>query len=176
MDKPMTIGELFHTICGNLRQKGLMPDILDYALPESNGREIKNPDISIGSNLDYGGSEGIYLDIWIDMGQDRGQEHAGTFKTLYEDSKAMYAIAKLLADFIMEADRYINANLELFTWEGADVYPCNESGDKDGVKYSYSSMEQALEQKDRLLLCRPHVAVIDNRTKEKKLFHNEDLE
>ena len=107
LKKPMTTEELFNKIREILKEKGKLPDILDYGL----------------SNLTYGGNEGIYLSLWIEyfVNDERRTNSVGTFKTLDESNKAMHIMAALLADFIIEEYAYVNANLHDFTWEGADV-------------------------------------------------------
>ncbi len=52
----------------------------------------------------------------------------------------MHIMAALLADFILEERAYVNANLDDFTWEGADVYPLDESGNRLKWGYSCSNM------------------------------------
>ncbi len=60
-------------------------------------------------------------------------------------------MADLLVDFIIEGCAYVNANLDDFTWEGADVHPIDENGKRISWGYSCSSMETALKEKDKLL-------------------------
>ena len=108
MNKPMTTAELFEKICGILKEKGLYPGILDYALAASTPKPITTYEYSFRNNLDYGGSEGIYLDLWIEYFNKgkKCQYGLGTFKTLYEDEKAMHRMAGLLADFVVEEQVY----------------------------------------------------------------------
>lgn len=173
MKNPMTTEEYFNKICGILKEKGMMPDILDYGLPTYHPVPMKTYEFDIGNNLDYGGSEGIYLDIWIVYYED-GEKHVnsiGTFKTLREDDEAMHIMAKLLADFIIEERRFVNANLDDFTWKGADVHPIDESGKRMGWGYSCGTMEAALKRKDELLRKYPKAAVRDNATRKEKIFN-----
>ncbi len=64
--KPMTTEELFEKICGILKEKSTLPDILDYGLATSNPVPIRTYQFDLKNNLAYGGSEGIYLDLWIE--------------------------------------------------------------------------------------------------------------
>ncbi len=57
--KPMTTEELFDKICGILKEKGTLPDILDYGLATSNPVSIRTYQFDLKNNLAYGGSEGI---------------------------------------------------------------------------------------------------------------------
>ncbi len=61
--RPMTTEELFNKICGILKEKGKMLDILDYGLPTSNPVPITMYQFDLRNKLAYGGSEGIYLDL-----------------------------------------------------------------------------------------------------------------
>lgn len=172
MQRPMTTEELFEKICGILKEKGLMPDILDYGLAGSDPVPIRTYQFELKHNLAYGGSEGIYLDLGIEYFDEdkRCRRELGTFKTLKENREAMHTMAALLADFILEENAYVNANLDDFTWEGADVYPIDEKGEKIEWGYSCSSMERALKKKDELLEKYPQVSVRDNATRKETIY------
>lgn len=172
MERPMTTKELFEKICSILEEKHLLPDILDYSLASDAPVSIQTDAFDLKSSLAYGGSEGIYLTLWIEFSQDgkRCINGLGTFQTLLEDRNAMHSMSGLLADFLVEESAYVNANLDDFTWEGADVYPLDACGKKFGWWYSCSSMERALEKKDSLLKKYPYVSVRDNQTRKEKVF------
>ena len=173
MKKPMTTEDLFEKIYGILKEKDKLPDILDYGLATSNPVPIRTYEFELKNNLDYGGSEGIYLDLWIVYFDDgeRQKKGLGTFKTLSTSNEAMHIMADLLADFIIEEYTYVNGNLDDFTWEGADVHPFDENGKKIGWGYTCSSMERALEIKEELLKKYPQVVVRDNATRKEKTFY-----
>lgn len=172
MDKPMTTADLFNKICDILKEKEVFPDILDYALAESTPMLITNYEFSINNNLDYGGSEGIYLDLWIMMYDDNGgqKKRLGTFKTLEDDQNAMRIMGQLLADFIVEGRAYVNANLDDFTWEGVQVRAFDGNGKKLSWSYTCADMESALEKKDELLKKYPRVVIRDNATREETSY------
>ena len=52
--RPMTTGELFDAICKILKEKGKMPNILDYGLATHNPAPITNYEYSLINKLDYG--------------------------------------------------------------------------------------------------------------------------
>ena len=79
-------------------------------------------------------------------------------------------MAALLADFMIESTRYINANLDDFTWEGANVYPVDDSGKKARWCYSCHAMEDALKKKDELLEKFQKVVVRDNTTRKETVY------
>lgn len=172
--RPMTTEELFNRINGILKEKGKLPDILDYELATHSPVPITNYEYDLKNNLDYGGNEGIYLDLWIEYTVDekRCANNLGTFKTLSTDDEAMHIMAALLADFIIEEYRYVNANLDDFTWEGVNVHVIEESGEKSKWGYSCGTMEAALKRKDELLMKYNKVIVRNNATRKEKIYEN----
>ena len=172
MKKPMTTEELFNRIRGILKEKDKLPHILDYGLATHAPVSITNYEFDLKSNLGYGGNEGIYLDLWIEYYEDsqKLQKGLGIFKTLNTDDEAMHIMAALLADFIIEECAYVNANLDDFTWKGADVHPIGENGKRISWGYSCGSMEAALKRKDEFLKKYPKVAVRDNETRKEKIY------
>lgn len=171
-NKPMTTEELFNRICGILKEKELMPDILDYALATSDPLPMITYEFSIRNNLDYGGSEGIYIDLWIEFYRDNEKVVGGlgTIKILWQDREGMQIMGKLLADFIMEENAYVNAHLDDFTWKGADVHAVDGDGKTLSWGYSCPSMESALKKKDELLNKYPSVIIRDNATREERVY------
>lgn len=172
MKRPMTTAELFDRICEILKEKGRMPEILNYSLGAYHPEKITNYMFELRSNLDYGGSEGIYLDLWLDCFEDGEyrKKELGTFKTLRDDYEAMKLMGLLLVVFIVEEHAYVNANLDDFTWEGADVFAYDENGKRLGWGYSCCSMEAAVRRKDELLKRCPRVVIRDNATRKEETF------
>lgn len=172
MDKPMTTADLFDKICDILKEKGLHPDILDYALAASTPKPITNYEYSLRNNLDYGGSEGIYLDLWIETDTAFGRQRVelGTFKTLEANRDAMHIMANLLADFIVEESAYVNAHLDDFCWEGMKVSVFDRDEKELGWYYTCKDMENALKKKGELLQKYPRVVIRDNATREETSY------
>lgn len=175
LKKPMTTEEFFNKICSILKEKNLMPDILDYALATHDPVPMTTYEFDLRNNLGYGGNEGIYIDLWIEYYQDgkRIKSELGTIKTLCEDNEGMHMMGRLLADFIIEEYAYVNSNLDDFTWEGADVHAMDENGNKLRCGYSCASMESALKKKDEFLKKYPAAIVRDNRTRKEKIYKRE---
>ena len=172
----MTTAELFDKICDILKTEDKIPDIIDYSLAADYRAEpITTYEFSLKTDLQYGGSEGIYLTFAIEYYKDKKLCHneLGTFKTLYTDDESMHIMSDLLADFIILGNRYVNEHLDEFTWEGADVYAINDSGEKFGWGYSCRSMESALKKRDELLNKYTKVCVRDNATREVKIYEAE---
>jgi hypothetical protein len=174
--KPMTTAEFFDKVCEILKENGQMPELLDYGLAESHPVPMTTYEFEIHNNLDYGGSEGIYLDLWIERYTDgeKAQYRLGTFKTLDDSPEAMRTMAQLLADFIVAETRYVNKNLDDFTWEGADVYPI-ENGKKLDWGYACSTMEAAKRRKDELLKKYDHVLIRNNKTRKESVYKKEGV-
>ncbi len=189
--RPMTTEELFNRIDSILKEKCKLPDILDYGLATHNPVPITNYEYGLRNKLDYGGNEGIYLDLWVEYtaGGKRCVSGLGTFKTLRTDDEAMHIMAALLADFIIEECAYVNANLDDFTWgarhpgdvgsaptgverRGVDVHVIEGSGEKSKWGYSCGTMEAALKRKDELLMKYNKVIVRDNATRKEKIYEN----
>ena len=175
MNKPMTTEELFNKICNILKAKGRLPDILEYESATRNPVPIMTYACELGSKLTYGGNEGIYLDLWIEYSsiREKPRQKLGVFKTLHESSDAMHTMAGLLADFIIEESAYVNAHLDDFTWEGVDIYAFDKDGKQCGLGFTYSTMEDALTKKDRLLEKYPKVVVRNNAARKEKTFLQE---
>ena len=174
MTRPMTTEELFEKINSILIEKSKIPDILDYGHAPSNPVPIRTYEFDLGSSLNYGGNEGIYLDFWIKYRVENEERRAaiGTYKTLYEDANAIHIMASLLANFIIEEHSYVNNNLDDFTWEGADVYALKDNGDRVNCGYTCGTMEAALKRKDELLRNHKKVVVRDNATRKEKIYEN----
>lgn len=172
MDRPMTTAELFEKIKSILQEKGKLPDILNYGLADSSPVPIRTYEFELKSNLAYGGSEGIYLDLWLDFYEEdeRCIRGLGTFKTLREDAEGMHIMAALLADFIIEENTYVNKNIDDFTWQGADVDAFDDS-EKRKEGYTCRSMEAALKKKDELLKKYPQVVIRDNPTRKETVYN-----
>lgn len=172
LNKPMTAADLFNKICDILKEKEAFPDILDYAVVEHDLIPITTYEFGLGNHLDYGGSEGIYLDLWITIYGDNEPQHKslGTFKTLRDDPESMRIMGKLLADFIIETRAYVNANLDDFAWEGADIRIFDENDKQLNMGYSCGSMERALKKKDEFLQKYPRVVIRDNATREETSY------
>lgn len=174
--KPMTTEELFNRIKAALKEKNELPDILDYGIATNHPVPIRTYEFDLKTNLTYGANEGIYLGLRIEYFAENEWcvRDLGTFKTLRQDDEAMHIMAGLLADFIIEESVYVNAHLDDFTWEGADVHPYDGAGKRLSWGYSCSSMEVALKRKDELLKKYPRVAVRDNVTRREKIFRQEE--
>lgn len=67
MYRPMTTEELFNRIQDILKEKDKLPAILDYGLAIHRPVPIKTYEFDLINKLSHGGSEGIYLELWIGL-------------------------------------------------------------------------------------------------------------
>lgn len=123
-----TGGELFCKVIQLARENGDMErvkPILDYILPsekeDSNEHvELTKYEFDFVPIINFGGSEGIYVDCYLKGAFDESKRcslQIGTLKTLgtsLEDCKAM---AELCGALMYHADRYVNENIHRYTPE-----------------------------------------------------------
>ena len=73
----------------------------------------------------FGGSEGIYLNLFLDGELDSSGKSAacliGTYKTLSRDDETFRQMAILGANFALETNWWIWDRLDDFTWTGYDI-------------------------------------------------------
>jgi len=95
--------------------------IMDYFLAETyNVRTLTNYRFDFLTRLNFGGSEGIYLDCYIEGTFSEGKNDnkverlsCGTFKTLEESLEAMKIMGKL-ADLTYFASKYVNREIDRY--------------------------------------------------------------
>ncbi len=178
--------EIFKLIMNQLQSENRAPDILEYALAESGPVEIRNYEFDILGAVNYGSSEGIYVDLFLrgNIGYGwNGKEHTrlGTIKTLRTDDDAFRQMAVLMADFQIAATRFVNAHLDDFTWLGFDIdyFRTGEAERSYGVTMKgVKSFDEAVEEAKRTLKRFPYYvkAVITHNADEKTktVYGNED--
>lgn len=122
--KPYTGYELFNVITDILKDKDLIPDIVDYTSARTEAVTlIKNEEFEIRPVLMYGGSEGFYIDINLYGNFEYEKEFTiGVIKTLSTSPEDIHKMAVLAADYVIYGTEFINKNLDDFTFYGYDVY------------------------------------------------------
>ena len=96
--------KIFKAIVSKIKQEGRWPeDMIDYAIAsEYRAVDLPLADSEITAEADFGGSEGIYIDVVANIYTDNDEatsSHFGTIKTLMEDVEAYRRFAELAADF-----------------------------------------------------------------------------
>lgn len=127
---PFTNADLFLIINEKLREKGLLPDILDYSLQANTLRIIDTYEWDTIGRITFG-CEGIYLDLYAEGVVEKGcpaeRVRLGVYKTLDESKDAYKTMGNLMAEFVFELRDFVNGNLAAFTWFGYDVKFFNEN-------------------------------------------------
>lgn len=164
---------LFDTVVALLNEQGKLPDILDYSLHEHNLKELSDYQFNCTYKLDYGGSEGIYLDCYIEgiCGEDDKYSRVpiGTFKTLSTSEDAMVEMGKLAGHFTYALSKYVNSHLDDFSWKGYDINFYNEDGTY-AFGYSCSTKEKALQRAEENKEKYAKVILRDNKTREEMII------
>jgi len=96
--------------------------ILYYFLPENfKVVRLTNYEFDFHAIADFGGSEGIYLDCWLNGEFDSSGEtncKMGTFKTLKVDLESMKVMAELGGILNFYLSRFVNQNINCFMPDG----------------------------------------------------------
>ncbi len=175
LKQPMTTAELFDEIVEQLKDKKMLPDIIDYALAnQRHSVPVKTNEFDIRNKLDFGGSEGIYLCIAIEYYEEGKWKTTdiGTFKTLGVSQEDMEIMGKLLADFVYETHKYVEENSDDFDWIGYNV----KTEGKTFWNYTCYSLENALKRKDDLLQKGARsVTIRNNETRKEEEYKKEKL-
>ena len=167
---------LFNTIVNNLREKGLLPDILDYDLSDRDLTDIKTCEWDCTADLRFGNNEGIYLDVFAEGNLGRGHEKVrlGVFKTLGESKDYLYEMAKLQADFIWETREFVNNNLHDFDWTGYDIeFYKNEKQTMCVWTANKDSADRVLRRRYKYDF--DYVIIIDNETEHKVRINRAEI-
>lgn len=99
---------------------GKAENIMDYFLPESyEVRNLTNYEFDFRAVVNFGGSEGIYVDCYIhgifdDTGKTKDLP-CGTYKTLREDREAMMIMGELSGALTYYNHVYVNQELNRYT-------------------------------------------------------------
>lgn len=120
--------DLFRAILERARADGSLTEIetiLDYYLPNdgeslSSERDapLSNYEFNFVPVISFGGSEGIYVDLYLDGDFDGSgfkQTKIGVFKTLRTDLDACRLMGQLCGVLMYHESDYVNKNLHRYT-------------------------------------------------------------
>lgn len=145
--KPFTTVELFNIINEHLKNKGVIPVILDYDLVTRERYNILNYQFDVIGIVNFGGSEGIYLDVYadgiVDDSNTRKKYSLGTYKTLRDDIDAFKVMGDLNAEFVFAARDFINTHLDDFEWSGFKVLFYQKDSDQYAYGFTYPTFAEA---------------------------------
>lgn len=112
MNKKITHKNIFEAVINSLTQEGLIPINVDYA--SVNDDSFSNTELKqsyfddeyddLMFKLNYGGSEGIYLDIYV---HDTKIRKIAVIKSLSETKEGFYEMAQLEANIIFKHNENI---------------------------------------------------------------------
>lgn len=103
---------LFNKILEKLDEKGVFPEILDYALPEYESIEIDTYKVDCLGKLSIGENEGIRVRMYLEGHSDFIP--LGIFKTLRNDKESWDVMGQLMTDFQWECNSFIQEHLDEF--------------------------------------------------------------
>ena len=117
----MTGGQLFEKIMERARENGDLArfdNICDYVLPDDrNTGKLSSYEFDMLPAVNFGGSEGIYIDCSLRGKFDesgRKSTDIGTLKTLDTDLDACKVMGELCGVLLYHESKYVNENLYLF--------------------------------------------------------------
>ncbi len=171
----ITTSQIFDAIVKQLKAKGKYPDILDYGICRSTD-SIKSPEFRIINNLDFGGNEGIYLHVMIEMcSEGRKKYSLGTFKTLDESDAGMRTMGILLADFVCETRRFVRENYDALDRTGYAVRGVKAGGTEGSYSLLASTLERAKSRIPEVTGNKDFVEAVVYSKEEQKVVYKETL-
>lgn len=147
-DRPYRSNELFRIILEQLKEKNLLPDILDYyTVEDRDSVEVRYYGWNTIGIVKLGSIEGIYLDIYAigEVSQRENQNEKvrlGCFKTLRTGLDDFKRMGDINAEIVFLMRNFLENNLHDFEWSGYDVTFYNKAGAEVGC-YSTQNIEQA---------------------------------
>lgn len=116
-----TPADLFNQVLRLVKKNGhydKVKAIMDYVLPINyRGRELTNYEFDFIAKVNWGGSEGIYLDCYIEGSFDDSNVKrlpVGIFKTLDTDITAFKIMGELAGAMTYYARVYVNSNFNRY--------------------------------------------------------------
>lgn len=104
--------KLFDKIIEKLDEKGELPKMLDYTLPEYASVDITTYKIDCLGKLSIGENEGIRIRVYLEGHSDFIP--LGILKSLRNDKESWDAMGKLMTDFQWECMRFIQDHIGEF--------------------------------------------------------------
>ena len=175
--EPYMTDEFFNAVISRLKDNGQIPNNIDYIRATDSPEPIRTDEFSITNNLDFGGSEGAYLDLAIRIVDDDGNKAVfplGCIKTLEEGQEGLRNLAVILADFIYEVRQFYQENWDDFLWNGYTVEPRYKDSQRP-YKIHPRSYTKALEHVEKLFRQgASSVAVRDNALRTEVVYNKRE--
>lgn len=135
--QPFKAEDAINAIVDSLKKDGRWPVILDYIIPCSEDYAFKSGDICASYDVSYGGSEGIYTELYlIDFsGDEEIKIKIATAKTLEDDAGAYRTMAMLGANLVLAFNEWVRKNRDLFIREGYALMFYTKTGDRKYIRF-----------------------------------------
>lgn len=135
--QPFKAEDAINAIVDSLKKDGRWPVILDYIIPCSEDYTFKSGDICASYDISYGGSEGIYTELYlIDFsGDEEIKIKIATTKTLEDDAGAYRTMAMLGANLVLAFNEWVRKNRDLFIREGYGLMFYTKTGDRKYIRF-----------------------------------------
>lgn len=135
--QPFKAEDAINAIVDSLKKDGRWPVILDYIIPCSEDYAFKSGDICASYDISYGGSEGIYTELYlIDFsGDEEIKIKIATAKTLEDDAGAYRTMAMLGANLVLAFNEWVRKNRDLFIREGYGLMFYTKTGDRKYIRF-----------------------------------------
>lgn len=116
--KYYTIKELFNIVDNSLKEKNLIPDIINYGLPGNRDVQIRETAWDVYGIVNFGSNEGIYLDIYLEGEVTKKAKNwdeiekvwLACYKTLGTSKEDFKKMSDLNTEFVFDLRKYINDN------------------------------------------------------------------
>lgn len=146
MKKIKTFKDLISEIEKNI---GQYPNIIDYHRINNEREQILDIEFDLVSEVIFGSSEGIFLNIYIKGSYDRNYTEQNTLiftaKTLYEDDISFKTMSILGAEMVLAGRKIINNQADDYIRRG---YYCKKS-EKDKFGVICQTLEAAQNKKSK---------------------------
>ena len=147
MKKKISYEDIMNEVVSSLEKEGLLPKHLDYICVEKHDDFVKSKITNIDYSdrldlkfrLDYGSSEGIYLNVEAyDFRYPYSDKWVNvlTIKTLNTDDSSMCDMANIIGNIVIKYRQFISENRELLNRVGYRISAKKDKNDKASVSYS----------------------------------------
>ena len=137
MKEVLNTAKMFEDILAEME----LPEWLEYT-SFSEGVDLYDADFRIYANTDFGGSEGIYVDFFIEgeymQDADTHSERIGCMKTLLEDEEAFRNISALMTEMLLAAMRWQQSHYDSLSRKG---FRCTKNK-SSAIVYSKKQAEE----------------------------------
>lgn len=151
--KPIQGNELFKRI---IKAAGIEEEKyhLDYILADNYHAniDITYPEFDLETVIKWGGSEGIYCDVYIRGAYDEetvttkyDRLHIGTIKSLVESDAQMIKMYHMAGRIYLLGTKYIGSILDDLTWLGYEIKYYKEDGTVSEWSYETFKKERVLD-------------------------------